>query len=157
MADTEEEGPFLAIPQGKQRCTRLTDCQKADCLTCNQPGTGTNHVRNLSQELETTPIYVNQMADTEEEGPFPATTPQGEQRCMRLTGCQKAECLTCNQSGTGTNHVWNLSQELGTTPPPKKTKPPAPADHIISILMEEFEQAFLDDETEDVKFHPQTI
>ena len=92
------------------------------------------------------------MADTEEEGPFPATTPQGKQRCTRLTDCQKAECLTCNQSGTGTNHVQDLSQELGTTPPPKKTfKPPAPADHVISILKEEFEQAFLDDVAEDVE------
>ena len=86
------------------------------------------------------------MADTEEEGPFPATTPQDEQRCTRTTGCQKAECLSCNQPGTKTNHIRNLSQELGTIPTPKKTsKPPAPADHIISILTEEFEQAIMDD------------
>ena len=93
------------------------------------------------------------MADTEEEGPFPATTPQDKQRCTRTTGCQKTECLFCYPPGTGTNHVRNLSQELGTTPTSKKTtKPPAPANHIISLLTEEFEQAFLDDETEDVKF-----
>ena len=91
------------------------------------------------------------MANTEEEGPFLATTSQSEQRYMRLTGYQKAKCLTCNQSGTRTNHVQNLSQELGTTPTPKKNKPPTPADHIISILTEEFKQAFLDDEAEDVK------
>ena len=101
MADTEEEGPFPATtPQDEQRCTRLTSCQKAEFLICNQPVTGTNHVRNLSQELGTTPIYVNQMADTEEKGPFPAMTPQGEQRCVRLTDCQKAECLICNQPAT---------------------------------------------------------
>ena len=92
------------------------------------------------------------MADTQEEGPFPATTPQDKQRCTRLTGCQKAECLTCNQPGTRTNHIRNLSQELGNTPPPKKlSKPRAPADHIISTLTEDFEQAFLDNEAEDIK------
>ena len=91
------------------------------------------------------------MADTEEEVPFPATTPQDKQRCTRTTGCQKTECLSCHPPGTGTNHVRNLSQELGTTPTPKKTKPTAPAYHIISILTEEFEQAFLDNEAEDIK------
>ena len=79
-------------------------------------------------------------------------TPQGKQRCTRLTGCQKAECLTCNQSGTGTHHVRDLSQELGTTPPPKKlSKPPTPADHIISTLTEGSEQAFLDNKAENIK------
>ena len=92
------------------------------------------------------------MADTEEEGPFPARTPKGKQRCMRLTDCQKAEFLTCNQPGTATNHVRNLSQELGTTPTLKKTsKPPAPADHIISIHTKELKQAFLYNQAEDIK------
>ena len=107
------------------------------------------------------------MDDTEEEGSFLVTTLQDDQRCTRLTGCKKAECLTCNKSGTGTHHVWDLSQELdrtvthndrtlfqelGTTPPQKKlSKPPAPADHIISPLTEELKQAFLDDEAEDIK------
>ena len=91
------------------------------------------------------------MANTEEEQPFPATTPQDDQRCTRTTGCQKTECLVCHPPGTGTNHVRNLSQELGTTPTPKKTKPTAPADHIFSILTEEFKQALLDEQAEEVK------
>ena len=91
------------------------------------------------------------MEDTEEEQPFPATTPQDDQRCTRTTGCQKTECLVCHPPGTGTNHVRNLSQELGTTPTPKKTKPTAPADHIFSILTEEFEQAFMDNDTVEIE------
>ena len=52
----------------------------------------------------------------------------------------------------GTHHVRYLTQELETTPPPKKlSKPPAPPDHIFSPLTEEFKQAFLDDKTEDIK------
>ena len=93
------------------------------------------------------------MADTEEEGPFPATTPQDKQRCTRTTGCQKTECLSCHPPGTGTNHIRNLSQELGTTPTPKRTtKPPAPPDHFISTFTEEFQQALLADNMEDIGF-----
>ena len=94
------------------------------------------------------------MDDTEEDGSFPATTLQDNQRCTRLAGCKKAECLICNKTGIGTHHVrdlsqefdrtgthndWDLSQELETTPPPKKTtKSPAPPDHIISSIITDF-------------------
>ena len=107
------------------------------------------------------------MDNNEEDWSFPATTPQGKQRCTRLTGCKKAECLTCNKSGTGSHHVQDLSQELdgtvthndrelsqelGTTPPPQKTtKPPAPPDHIISAITADFQQGLLDDDLEEIK------
>ena len=106
------------------------------------------------------------MDDTEEAGSFPATTPQDEQRCTRLTSCKKAECLTCNKSGTGTHHVRDLSQELDgtvthndrelsqeleTTPPKKISKPLAPPDHVISSITTDFQQAFLDDDLEEIK------
>ena len=55
MDDTEEDGSFLATtPQDDQRCTRLTGCKNAECLTCNKTGTGTHHVRDFSQEKEGT-------------------------------------------------------------------------------------------------------
>ena len=107
------------------------------------------------------------MEDTEEALSFPATTPQDKQRCTRLTGSKKAECLTCNKSRTGTHHVRDLSQELDgtvthnerelsqeleTTPPPKKIfKPPAPPDHVISSITADFQQAFLDNDLEEIK------
>ena len=46
----------------------------------------------------------------------------------------------------GDHHVRDLSQDLGTTPGPKskpKTKPTAPPDHIIYVIMEDFQQAFI--------------
>ena len=79
----------------------------------------------------------------------------------------KAECLTCNKSGTGTHHGRDLSQELngtvthndqelslelGTTPPSKKTtKPSAPPDHILSSLTADLQQAVLDDDLEEIQ------
>ena len=104
------------------------------------------------------------MDDTEEEGSFPAMTPLDDKKCTRLTGCKKAECFTCNKSGTGTHHVWDLSQELGTTPPPKKTtKPPAPPDRIFSITAD-LQQAVLDDDLKEIQilltffyFHVKTL
>ena len=107
------------------------------------------------------------MDDTKEDGSFPGTTPQDDQRCMRLTGCKKAECLTCNKPGTGTHHVqdlsqeldgtvthndWELSQEIETAPPPKNTtKPPAPSDHIFSSITADLQQAFLDNDLEEIE------
>ena len=108
------------------------------------------------------------MDNTGKDGSFPEVkTPQDDQRCTRLTGCKKAECLTCNKSGTGTHHVQDLSQELegtvthidrelsqelGTTPPPKKTtKPPAPPNHIFSSITADLQQAFLDDDLDEIQ------
>ena len=55
MDDTKEDVSFLATTsQDNQRCTRLTGCKRAGCLTCNKTGTGTHHVQDLSQEFDTT-------------------------------------------------------------------------------------------------------
>ena len=52
----------------------------------------------------------------------------------------------------GTQHVRNLSKELETTSPPKRpTKPPAPSDHFISTVTEEFQQSLLEGNTEDIQ------
>ena len=65
---------------------------------------------------------------------------------MRHTGCKRAECFTWN------HHVRDLSQELETTPPPKKnTRPPAPPDNTISFLSLEFQQAFLDNNLDEIQ------
>ena len=52
----------------------------------------------------------------------------------------------------GEHHVWDLSQDLGTTPGPKSkptTNPTALPDHILSLLMEKLKQASLDNDLVD--------
>ena len=86
------------------------------------------------------------MTDTEDDAALPASTPQDEdsRSCTRQT-CRKANCSTCSESTPGTHHVRDLTQELETTPPPKKfSKPPAPPDHIFSIFAEDLQQAVID-------------
>ena len=56
----------------------------------------------------------------------------------------KAECLTCNQPGNGTYHVWDLSNS-------KAPAPPAAPDHILSIFTEHFHLALLDNDMEDIQ------
>ena len=93
------------------------------------------------------------MTDTKEETARPASTPQDEtsRSCTRLTACEKANCPSCRAPITGNHHVRDLSQELETTPPPKRLiKPPAPPDHFISTYTDEFKQALLANNTEDI-------
>ena len=42
----------------------------------------------------------------------------------------------------------DLSQDMGSAP---KTKPTAPPDHIISVITEDFQQAFFDDDMEEIQ------
>ena len=93
------------------------------------------------------------MTDTEEETAPPASTPQDEisRSCTRQTQCKKANCPGCSVTITGNRHVRDLSQDLETTPPPKKhPKPPAPPNHIISSITAELQQACLDNNLEDI-------
>ena len=58
MIDAEEDAALPAsAPQDKasRSCRRQTPCKKANCPICSEPVPGTHHVRDLSQELETTP------------------------------------------------------------------------------------------------------
>ena len=92
------------------------------------------------------------MTDTEEDQFFSVITPKDNQRCTRQTGCKRAEYLICNEPGTGTHHVRDVYQELETTPPPKQTtRPPAPPDHTIFFLSADFQQAFLDNDLEEIQ------
>ena len=84
------------------------------------------------------------MTDTQEDL-FPALTSQDGQKCLRHSPCRQAACLTCYPPETGSHHVRDLSQDLGTSPGSKTkptTKPTAPPDHIISVITEDFKQAF---------------
>ena len=118
------------------------------------------------------------------EDQFPATYPQDKQRCTRQAPCKKAEglikqlpcykkteslicrkqspckkagCLQCNKPENGTHHVRDLSQELGFTPKSKpSTKPTSPPDHNFHTLTERFQQAFLENEMEDIKQYTYT-
>ena len=95
------------------------------------------------------------MTDTEEDISLPASTPQDEasRSCTRTTQCKQADCPICSEPIPGTHHVRDLTQELETTPPPRKySKPPAPPDHNISLITAELQQACLDDDLEDIKF-----
>ena len=94
------------------------------------------------------------MTDTEEDIASPASKPQDEtsRSCTKWTACKEACCPSCSTPITGNHHVRNFSQEMATTPPPKKfSKPPAPIDHNISLITAELQQACLDDDLEDIK------
>ena len=94
------------------------------------------------------------MINIKEDTAPPASTPQDEtsRSCTRLTPCKKANCPSCSKPISGNHHVRDLSQELDTTPPPKRLiKPPAPPDHIISSITADLQQARLDDNLEDIK------
>ena len=62
--------------------------------------------------------------------------------------CMQAGCLTCYKHENGTHPNQDLSQNLGSTP---KTKPTAPPDHIISVITEDFQQALLDNDMEEIQ------
>ena len=71
-------------------------------------------------------------------------------RCTRMSPCSEADCLVCNGPASD-HHVRNLNSDLETTPIPKKSpKPLAPPNHILSTLTEEFKQALIDEQAEDV-------
>ena len=94
------------------------------------------------------------MTDTEKDTALLASIPQDEasRSCTRQTSCKKANCPICSKPTPGTQNIRDLTQELETTPPPKKlSKPPAPPNHIFSTLTEELKQALLDEEAEDVE------
>ena len=94
------------------------------------------------------------MTDTEEDISLPASTPKDEasRSCTRQTPCKQDNCPICSEPIPGTHHVSDLTQELETTPLPKKTsKPPAPPDHVIISLTTDLQQACLDNDLEDIK------
>ena len=88
---------------------------------------------------------------------------------MKQSPCRKAECLTCNQPGTGTRQnpdlspdldqpgngtrrIQNLSIDLEATSPPKKpTKPTASPYHIISNISTQLHQVSLDNNLEHIQ------
>ena len=94
------------------------------------------------------------MTETKEDTAPPASIPQDEtsRSCTRQTQCKQANCPGCSTPIIGNNHVRDLSQKMNTTPPPKRlTKPPAPPDHIISSISEDFQQAFIDNELDQIQ------
>ena len=96
----------------------------------------------------------SRMIDTEEDAALPASTPQDKasRSCTRQTQCKKANCPICSEPIPGTHHVQDLSQELETTPPPKKlSKPPAPPDQIISSITEDIQQVVLGVDLDEIK------
>ena len=94
------------------------------------------------------------MTNTEEDIALPASTPQDEasRSFMRQTSCKKANCPICSEPTPGTHHVRDLTQELETTPPPKKfSKPHAPPDHIFSTFLEELQQAIINNKLDKIQ------
>ena len=88
------------------------------------------------------------MAD---DGSLTETPIPSQPKCTRMSPCSKADCPFCNGPASN-HHVRDLTKDLETTPTPKKlSKPPAPPNHIFSTLTEEFKQALLDEEAEDVE------
>ena len=73
----------------------------------------------------------------------PAVTPLQDQRtCTRNSLCKAAGCQICATPGSETHHVWDLTKSLENTSSPKGSyKPSAPAGHIISDLVDEFQEA----------------
>ena len=58
MTDTQEEVALLALnprDEASRSCKRQVPYKKANCPICSEPIPGTHDVRDLSQELETTP------------------------------------------------------------------------------------------------------
>ena len=77
----------------------------------------------------------------------PTETP----RCTRTSLCSREGCLVCEEL-TSDHHVRNLNNDLEATPPPKTfSKTSAPPDHFISTFTEEFRQALLADNMEDIQ------
>ena len=77
----------------------------------------------------------------------PTETP----RCTRTSLCSREGCLVCEEL-TSDHHVRNLNNDLEVTPNPKpSSKPPAPPNHILYTLTEEFKQALIDEQEEDIK------
>ena len=80
----------------------------------------------------------------EDDGRVSETPIPSQQKCTRGSLCSQPDCLVCN-GPIPNHHVRDLTKDLETTPTPKKlSKPPAPPNHIFSILTEEFKQALLD-------------
>ena len=89
------------------------------------------------------------MIDTEED----TAPPRRNFKELHKTDAQESKLSKLQQSyNRKPSCPGPLSQELDTTPPPKRLiKPLALVHHIFKTLPEEFKQAFLDDETEDIK------
>ena len=73
----------------------------------------------------------------------PAVTPLQDQRtCTRNSLCKAARCQLCTTPLSETNHVRDLTNSLENTYSPKvSNKPSAPPGHIISDLVDEFQEA----------------
>ena len=83
------------------------------------------------------------MLDVEDET-NPVITPLQDQRiCTRQSPCNEKECPICDIPGSEIHHTQDLTEALGNTPSPKvpKPEPPAPPDHIISDLVDDFQLA----------------
>ena len=96
------------------------------------------------------------MTDTEEDIASPASKPQDEtsRSCTKWTACKEACCPSCSTPITGNHHVRNFSQEMATTPPPKRLiKPTAPPHHYTSVLSTQLKQASLDNNIESIQIH----
>ena len=87
----------------------------------------------------------------EDDGRVSETPIPSQKKCTRGSLCSQSDCLVCNRP-ISNHHIHNLTGDLeDSNLNSRSNKPNAPADHWISNLIDDFKEAIMDQDIEEMK------